>query len=127
VTPVCRENAEHYVWGDACDGWHLLKDPQLSVIHERMPAGATETRHRHHFAQQFFFILSGTATLEINEVAHALHAGQGMHVPAGTVHQFSNRSTEALEFLVVSQPPNQGDREVMSDSHGGGQKNVTAG
>jgi hypothetical protein len=22
---VSRENAEHYRWGDDCDGWHLVK------------------------------------------------------------------------------------------------------
>ncbi len=25
---VSRENAEHYRWGDDCDGWHLVKDAQ---------------------------------------------------------------------------------------------------
>jgi hypothetical protein len=33
---IKKENAEHYNWGPGCDGWHLLKDPELSVIKERM-------------------------------------------------------------------------------------------
>ena len=33
------KNAEHYQWGNACDGWHLLKSETLSVIQEKMPAG----------------------------------------------------------------------------------------
>jgi oxalate decarboxylase/phosphoglucose isomerase-like protein (cupin superfamily) len=36
----------------------------LSVIEEQMPSGASEVRHYHRNAQQFFFILSGQATLE---------------------------------------------------------------
>jgi hypothetical protein len=32
-----RENAEHYVWGDSCDGWHLVRASNLSVIGECMP------------------------------------------------------------------------------------------
>jgi len=30
-------NAEHYLWGDNCDGWHLLKTDSLSIIQENMP------------------------------------------------------------------------------------------
>ncbi|MGA8345596.1 MAG: hypothetical protein WB781_26940, partial [Candidatus Sulfotelmatobacter sp.] len=41
---VSRENAEHYRWGVDCDGWHLVKDAQLSVIEEFMPPGAAEVR-----------------------------------------------------------------------------------
>ena len=22
---ISMENAEHYIWGEVCDGWHLLK------------------------------------------------------------------------------------------------------
>ena len=36
-----RETAEHYKWGGAggadCDGWHLVKTAELSVIEELMP------------------------------------------------------------------------------------------
>jgi hypothetical protein len=34
---ISKHNAEHYIWGDNCDGWRLVKIPDLSVIHERMP------------------------------------------------------------------------------------------
>jgi hypothetical protein len=39
--------AEHYVWGDVCDGWHLVKSPSLSVIQERVPPGGAEVKHYH--------------------------------------------------------------------------------
>jgi hypothetical protein len=55
---INKHTAKHYVWGQNCDGWHLVKNPQLSVILERMPAGASEVRHFHAKAQQFFFMLS---------------------------------------------------------------------
>jgi hypothetical protein len=38
-----KETAEHYAWGKGCDGWHLVKNIDLGVIHERMPAGTSET------------------------------------------------------------------------------------
>jgi hypothetical protein len=56
---VDRANAEHYQWGDGCDGWHFLKRQDLSVIAKRVPAGAREVRHSHAAARQFFYILCG--------------------------------------------------------------------
>lgn len=53
-----EKNSEHYVWGGDCDGWHYLKSDALSVIKERVPAGRSEIRHFHKFAEQFFYILS---------------------------------------------------------------------
>ena len=84
-----RENAPHYVWGDNCDGWHLLQESNLSVIEERMPPGTSEVRHFHRNAQQFFFILSGQATMEANGEEILLLAGQGLAIPPGTRHQLA--------------------------------------
>jgi len=50
---VSPNNVEHYVWGDSCDGWHLVLQSDLSVIEECVPAGASEVRHYHQKAQQF--------------------------------------------------------------------------
>ena len=101
---------EHYQWGDGCDGWHLVNQPALSVIRERMPPGTAEVRHLHRNARQFFFVLSGTAVLELNAVINELKAGEGLEVPPGTPHQLFNQGSEPLEFLVVSHPHSHGDR-----------------
>ncbi|HET6432050.1 cupin domain-containing protein [Dyella sp.] len=113
MSAVSTANAAHYVWGQQCDGWHLLAGDDLSVIEERMPPGTTEVRHRHVRSRQFFYVLSGTATLELEGVAHRLGAGQGLHVPPGAAHQMRNDSGEELRFLVVSSPRSHGDREVV--------------
>ncbi|GAA5214235.1 cupin domain-containing protein [Corallincola platygyrae] len=107
---ISKENAQHYQWGDQCDGWHLAKTERLSVIQELVPPGKAETRHYHRQAEQFFFVLSGTATLEVSSTLFELQAQQGKHVPANTPHQLSNLGTEPLNFLVVSTPPSHGDR-----------------
>ena len=60
---VSKENAPHYIWGDGCDGWHLAKTETLSVIQERVSPGKQEIMHYHNKSEQFFFVLSGTATL----------------------------------------------------------------
>jgi len=107
---VSRENSSHYTWGAQCDGWHLAASGNLSVIRERVPRGASETRHFHRRAEQFFYILSGIATLEVGGTVHLLHPEEGLHVPAGVAHTLSNAHAEDLEFLVISTPPSHGDR-----------------
>jgi mannose-6-phosphate isomerase-like protein (cupin superfamily) len=108
--PLSRENAPHYVWGDNCDGWRLLQESNLSVIEERMPPDASEVRHFHTNAQQFFFILSGQAVMETNSERILLLAGQGVAIPPRTRHQFRNHSEEPVRFLVISQPSSYGYR-----------------
>lgn len=103
-------NSEHYLWGTGCDGWHLLKSDSLSIIYERMPPGTQEARHFHKQAQQFFFVLSGEATLELDGKEFVIREREGVHVPPGKSHQMFNRSQVDVFFLVISQPPSHGDR-----------------
>lgn len=110
--PISRDDAAHYTWGDGCDGWHLVRRDELSVITERMPPHTEEVRHRHVRARQFFFVLAGTLTLELEGVVHELRAGQGLEVAPGEAHQARNRGDAPVDFLVVSQPKSHGDREV---------------
>ena len=109
--PTSAATAEHYGWGDGCDGWHLVRTPSLSVIEERMPPGTRETRHRHAHARQLFYVLDGVLTMEVDGVAHALGAREALEIAPGVAHQARNESPADVRFLVVSQPPGQGDRE----------------
>lgn len=110
MTAVSAGNAEHYHWGRDCDGWHLPAADDLSIIEERMSAGATEQRHRHVRARQFFYVLEGEAVLEVDGPLHCLHRGEGLHVPPGAAHQMRNDSGADSRFLVVSAPRSHGDR-----------------
>jgi len=111
---ISKETGEHYNWGSDCDGWHLVKQEGLSVIHERMPPGTEEARHFHHQSRQFFFILSGIAAIEVNGVVHELMPQEGIEIAPLTPHQFFNRTDQPIEFLVISQPTSRGDR-TLSD------------
>jgi len=97
-------SAEHYAWGDGCDGWILLDGDDLTVVEECVPAGKSEARQRHAAARQFFYVLHGEATLEIDGRVHALSAREGMHVPHGVAHQLRNAGNTDVRFLVVSSP-----------------------
>ncbi|WP_034334896.1 cupin domain-containing protein [Deinococcus misasensis] len=106
------QSSEHYLWGNACDGWKLLNGANLSVIQERMPAGTQEVAHHHQRAEQFFYVLSGVLTLRLPEGDVELHPQEGLHVPAGKVHIAMNLSGQDVHFLVVSSPSTAGDRVV---------------
>ncbi|WP_040949496.1 cupin domain-containing protein [Gorillibacterium massiliense] len=112
---ISKRTGEHYLWGDGCDGWHLVKNPELSVIHERMPAGTGEVRHYHNRSTQYFFVLSGIATIEIAGEEVILHPQEGVEIPPLTAHQMFNKSEEAIEFLVISQPTTRGDRVSIEE------------
>jgi mannose-6-phosphate isomerase-like protein (cupin superfamily) len=110
--PITIASAEHYTWGNQCDGWHLVRAEGLSVIQERMPPGTSEVRHRHARARQFFYVLAGRLHLEVEGTVHALDAGAGLEIAPGVAHQALNCSEGDVEFLVISQPPSHGDREA---------------
>ncbi len=103
-------DAGHYIWGEACDGWHLLQSDDLSVIQERVPAGSGEVTHLHRRAHQFFFILEGEGTMVLDEEEVTLAKGSGMEIRPGVRHRFCNRTSDDVVFLVVSAPPSHGDR-----------------
>lgn len=107
---ISTENAEHYNWGGQCDGWHLLKSNSLSMIQERMPPGTAEELHYHAVAQQVFYILSGTATFEVEGERTSLQASQSIHVAPNTKHRILNDDSVDLHFLVISEPKAHGDR-----------------
>jgi quercetin dioxygenase-like cupin family protein len=107
---ISIENAEHYTWGDGCDGWHLVRSAEVSVIQERMPPGTRETRHFHQKARQFFYVLEGELTMDLDGQAQVLVSGHGMEIAPGMAHQAINASAAEVLFLVTSVPPSHGDR-----------------
>lgn len=107
---VDTTNTEHYTWGIDCDGWHLVKSDNLSVIEERMPPNRKEERHVHTKSRQFFFVLEGELTLEVEHHDFVIPAGKGVEVAPGQAHQAMNRSHADVRMMVISQPPSHGDR-----------------
>ncbi|MBO0343484.1 cupin domain-containing protein [Flagellimonas profundi] len=105
-----KENSEHYIWGNNCTGWHLVKSASLSVIEELMPPNTQEKQHWHNNAQQFFRILKGKATFEIGNEIITVESGNGIHIQPKVPHRIRNDQTENLEFIVISVPPSHGDR-----------------
>lgn len=111
---ISLESAEHYVWGEICDGWHLLEQDDMSVIQERVPAGGSEVMHYHNTARQFFYILEGEGIMAFEDHEVVLAKGQGLEVPPQVKHQFKNNSDQDVHFLVISVPSTRRDRVHLS-------------
>ena len=108
---INKEKAlQHYTWGDNCDGWVFVDTEALSVKQERMPQQAAETLHYHEKAQQFFFILKGIATFEMEDDFFSVKENEGFHIPAGKKHRIINNANTDLEFILSSQPSTNNDR-----------------
>lgn len=111
---VSTASADHYKWGGPngidSDGWHLVRTDELSVIEEYMPPGTREARHSHVRVRQFFYVLAGQLTLEIEQREFVLRAGDGIEIHPGQRHQALNQGSQETRFLVVSQPKSHGDR-----------------
>ncbi len=120
--PVSRvvddSNVEHYVWGGVNDGWRYVNRDDLSVIHERMSPGAKEVRHFHRKARQFFHVLSGTFSMELDGTVYEILPGQGLEIPPGAPHQAMNLSEDDVNFIVVSVPTSSGDRVEVGPAAG---------
>jgi len=101
---------KHYKWGGDCDGWNLVDEEGLSVKQELIPAGNQEVKHFHQAVQQFFYILKGTATFEIEGSFIEINAGEGLHIAARQKHRIINEGQEDLEFILCSQPSTKNDR-----------------
>ncbi|MGO1245062.1 MAG: cupin domain-containing protein [Sphingobacterium sp.] len=110
-----KENSQHYKWGADCNGWHLVKTKTLSIIQERIPPGSAEKLHYHTYAQQFFYILNGTATFEVDGKTYEVTENQGFHVLPEQKHRILNRTDVQLEFMVTSQPKSHGDRVDVNE------------
>jgi mannose-6-phosphate isomerase-like protein (cupin superfamily) len=107
---ISIKNAEYYGWGQICDGWHLVKREDMSVIQERVPAGGAEVIHYHERARQFFYVLEGEGTISFEDHEVILQKGQGLEIQPMIKHQFKNNSSMDVHFLVISVPSTRGDR-----------------
>ncbi len=107
---ISKDNSEHYNWGANCSGWHFVSSKNLSVIEELMPPNTSEVKHYHNHAEQFFYIINGAATFEVENEIFEINKGEGIHITPEKKHRIKNNTLEDLEFIVISQPTTRGDR-----------------
>lgn len=74
-----------------------------------MPPRVAEVCHAHDHAEQFFYIMLGSATIEIKGTEHALGKNQGISATRGQMHQITNTGAGVV-LLLISAPHSRGNR-----------------
>jgi mannose-6-phosphate isomerase-like protein (cupin superfamily) len=74
-----------------------------SLAEASLPAGASTQRHRHLLTEEIYFLLEGTALIEIDGATRNAHPGDAILIPPGARHQITALSD--LRFLCCCAPP----------------------
>lgn len=74
-----------------------------SLAEAQVPAGAATQRHYHCLAEEFYFVLEGEGTMEIDGETRQVGVGDAILIPAGAWHTIT--AEKALRFLCCCAPP----------------------
>jgi len=74
-----------------------------SLAEATLPAGASTQRHHHRMSEEIYFLLEGTAFMEIDGEFREVGPGDAILIPPGARHQITARSD--VRFLCCCAPP----------------------
>jgi len=73
-----------------------------SLAEATLPPGSATDRHYHKLSEEFYFILSGTGSMEIDGVTQEVGPGDAILIPPKAWHQIT--AAEPLRFLCCCAP-----------------------
>lgn len=76
-----------------------------SLAEATVPGGTATERHYHKLSEEFYFVLNGSGTMEIDGETSAVKTGDAILIPPGAWHQITANSDSSLEFLCCCAPP----------------------
>lgn len=76
-----------------------------SLAEARLPAGSETERHWHKLSEEFYFVLEGRGSMEVDGDFREVGPGDAILIPAGAWHQIA--ASEDLRFLCCCAPPYQ--------------------
>jgi mannose-6-phosphate isomerase-like protein (cupin superfamily) len=71
------------------------------VDHVLLAPGASIGAHRHEGVEEFYYVMAGKGTVDVNKETAAIAKGDAVPVFLGETHGFRNTGTEPLELMVV--------------------------
>lgn len=75
-----------------------------SLAEATVPVGRPTERHYHKLSEEFYFILEGSGTMEINGEEKPVSPGDAILIPPGAWHQIT-ATGQTLRFLCCCAPP----------------------
>jgi quercetin dioxygenase-like cupin family protein len=76
----------------------------VAVVHLTVPKLAGPPLHRHSREDEWFYVLDGELTIEVDGRRFTAGAGTSAFAPRGTVHAFQNFHDAAAHILVMVTP-----------------------
>lgn len=83
-----------------------------SLAEARLPPGGRTMRHYHPRAEEIYYVLAGTARMEIAGEVREIVPGDAVAIPPGQPHQIMNTGDVVLQFLCCCAPGYQHDDTV---------------
>lgn len=74
-----------------------------SLAEATVPVGKPTERHYHKISEEFYFILEGQGTMEIDGETREVGPGDAILIPPGAWHQIT--ATDKLRLLCCCAPP----------------------
>jgi mannose-6-phosphate isomerase-like protein (cupin superfamily) len=74
-----------------------------SLAEASLPVGRATDRHYHKLSEEFYFILEGSGSMEIDGETREVGPGDAILIPAGAWHQIT--AGKDLRFLCCCAPP----------------------
>lgn len=74
-----------------------------SLAEASLPAGCTTDRHYHKQSEEIYFLLEGTALMELDGATREVGPGDAILIPPGAWHQISAHTD--IRFLCCCAPP----------------------
>ncbi|MCB1235255.1 MAG: cupin domain-containing protein [Verrucomicrobiae bacterium] len=85
-----------------------------SLAEATVPAAGATQRHYHRLAEEFYFILEGEGSMEIDGETRKVGPGVAVLIPPGAWHQIRAAETGDLRFLCCCAPPYSHDDTYFS-------------
>ncbi|ADE54100.1 cupin domain-containing protein [Coraliomargarita akajimensis] len=108
VKIIRADCSTEYSTPERCAIWELSNDsddPAVSVARARVSAGVTTAWHALAGVVERYVILAGEGIVEVGDLAPTkVHAGDVVHIPAGTRQRIRNEGPKDLLFHAVCTP-----------------------
>ncbi len=91
----------------------LADEPHYKLKRIEVNPGQRLSYQFHHYRQEFWTIIEGTAVIILDEVEHQLHYGESIHIPLGAKHRIENRSSEMVVFVEVQTGTYFGEDDIV--------------
>lgn len=76
-----------------------------SLAEARLPADSATERHFHKISEEFYYMVEGQATMEIDGHSEKISAGDATLIPTGSWHQITASEGQDICFLCCCSPP----------------------